>query len=171
MALKLLTFEEALGLASKKPHLLLGNGFSISCRKDIFHYGSLYKKANFAKVPHAPELFKAAGTQDFEIVIRNLNFAAKIIPQYVPNSQTIANDMLRDASELKTILVQAIASNHPNVPNEITAEEYRSCRKFLSRFQNLYTLNYDLLLYWALMHDDVDKLRIRKKRWISRIGN
>ena len=32
------------------------------------------------------------------------------------------------------------------------------CRQFLSNFGHIYTLNYDVLLYWALMQDQVDEL-------------
>src|SRR5947207_3214934 len=114
--LQILSFEKALANSSKTPHLLLGNGFSISCRKNIFHYGSLYQRANFKKVPNAPALFNAAGTQDFEVVIRNLSYAAKIIATYLKDSAAIASQMVKDARELKNVLVQAIAANHPNVP-------------------------------------------------------
>jgi hypothetical protein len=160
--MKVYGFDDALKRANKQPYLLLGNGFSISCRSDIFHYASLYKRANFSKVPSAAGLFKAAGTQDFETVIRNLSFAAKIIREYLPEPKKIVGEMLWDASELKDILVHAIASNHPDIPHAITDDEYRSCRQFLANFGHLYSLNYDLLLYWALMHNDVDKLKIAK---------
>lgn len=161
-SIDILSFEDALNRAVKPPHLLLGNGFSISCRSNIFHYGSLYQRANFAKVPKAPALFTAAGTQDFEVVIRNLTYAARIIEQYIPASTQVAAQMLKDANELKNVLVQAIASNHPALPFEIQDDDYRFCRGFLSNFERLYTVNYDLLLYWALMHSDLDELALSK---------
>jgi len=61
-----------------------------------------------------------------------------------------------DADGLREVLVQAIASSHPDWPGEIEDEEYSNCRIFLSNFNNVYTLNYDLLLYWAVMHDDYE---------------
>jgi len=39
----ILTFEAALSAANGKKHLLLGNGFSIALKPDIFTYGSLYE--------------------------------------------------------------------------------------------------------------------------------
>ena len=73
----------------------------------------------------------------------------------------VAKQMGADAESLKDILIQTVASNHPNIPNEITDEQFRACRTFLSHFLGeankggkVYTLNYDLLLYWTLMHDE-----------------
>ena len=63
--------------------------------------------------------------------------------------------MQRDAEGLREVLVQAIAQNHPEFPAAIADDQYRGCRVFLANFANIYTLNYDLLLYWALMHDEL----------------
>jgi hypothetical protein len=71
-------FEKAMKMvagASKK-HLLLGNGFSIALRPNIFTYGSLYDNADFSKSPHIPKIFDALKTRDFELVIRSLDDAA-----------------------------------------------------------------------------------------------
>jgi len=38
-----------------KRHLLIGNGFSIACCPDIFHYGSLFKAADFSTHPELIE--------------------------------------------------------------------------------------------------------------------
>lgn len=49
----LLSFAEAIEYSDdfSKCHLLLGNGFSIACLPDIFHYGSLFSQADFSAVP------------------------------------------------------------------------------------------------------------------------
>ena len=41
----IITFVDAVADSEqyKKRHLILGNGFSISCRKNIFHYASLFE--------------------------------------------------------------------------------------------------------------------------------
>ena len=59
----------------------------------------------------------------------------------------------RDAAGLREVLVRAIAENHPAHPGEIDIEQYQHCRHFLSHFHTIYTVNYDLLLYWAIMQD------------------
>lgn len=143
-------------------HLLLGNGFSIAWKRDVFNYGSLFKKADFSKVPHAEQLFAAANTQDFEVVIRELIASAKYISIYLPKEKITAQRMLDEAAELKNVLVRAIAENHPDLPQAVPKEAYKACRQFLSHFDRKFTLNYDLLLYWALMNDEVDELNLER---------
>jgi hypothetical protein len=157
-----MTFDEAIADSEQfsKRHLLLGNGFSIACRADIFHYGSLFAQADFSAVPEVAFVFEALGTQDFEVAIRSLENSAKIFPAYVAHGGAAAAKMLEHAAALKEILVQTIAGNHPNVPPEIAEERFWACRRFLAHFLSgakagqIFTLNYDLLLYWALMHGD-----------------
>ena len=155
------SFEDCLKLAGAKKHILLGNGFSIALKPDIFSYGSLYSKANFSSVPHAAKVFEALATQDFEAVIRLLVDMAKVLKCYKRTSPELVEQIEKDAAAIKTILAEAIARNHPDRPYDITNEQYAACRAFLSHFGHIYTLNYDVLLYWALMHDEVDELQIR----------
>jgi len=143
--------------ASKK-HLLLGNGFSIALRPDIFSYSSLYDNADFSSAPHIAKLFEALGTKDFEIVIRHLQIAAKVVEVYRPELQTLADELNADAAAIKTALVTAIAKRHPDRPFDIASQQYVACRKFLNHFNHIFTMNYDVLLYWALMQDEVDDL-------------
>lgn len=159
----LMTFANAIADSEQfsKRHLLLGNGFSIACRADIFHYGSLFGQADFSNVPEVVAVFDALGTQDFEAAIRALENAAKILPAYVAHGDEAIATMLKHAAALKEILVQTIAGNHPNIPPDIAEERFWACRQFLAPFLSgpkpgqIFTLNYDLLLYWALMHDDM----------------
>ena len=159
----MMTFAEAIADSEQfsKRHLLLGNGFSIACRADIFHYGSLFAQADFSQVPEVVAAFEALGTQDFEAAIRALENAARILPAYVPHGAAAAAKMLEHAAALKEILVQTIAGNHPHIPPDIADEKFWACRRFLANFLAgakagcVFTLNYDLLLYWTLMHDDM----------------
>jgi Domain of unknown function (DUF4917) len=64
--------------------------------------------------------------------------------------------LAKDAEKLKDVLVESIADNHPNHPFEIEAEQYASAKKFLSHFDRIFTVNYDLLLYWAVMRSEID---------------
>jgi len=161
--MEILTFKQALVHSEQysKRHLLLGNGFSIACRSDIFHYGSLYEEADFSSIPQAQEIFSALNTQDFEVAIRALETGGRISPIYFSDEENRADQMMKDASELKNILVKTIALNHPETPNSIDETRFWACREFLSNFigskkrkgGHIFTLNYDLLLYWTLMND------------------
>lgn len=159
--MKLYSFEEALKkVENYKKHLLLGNGFSIACKPDIFTYQTLYKQADFSTVPIAEKIFKELDTTDFEIVVKSLEQAASILNVYDPKQQKLRDQFLNDANTIKHLLIDTVAKNHPGRPIEISNEQYQSCREFLSNFidknknekGSVYTLSYDLLLYWTLMH-------------------
>lgn len=144
-----------------KRHLMLGNGFSIALKSDIFSYSSLYENANFTAAPHISRLFDALRTKDFEIVIRHLQDAATVVEVYRPNLVRLAASLRRDAAAIKDALVAAVARRHPDRPYDVSAAQYAACRAFLRRFDHIFTLNYDVLLYWALMQDEVDDLPLR----------
>lgn len=160
--MQLSKFEEAIENSQQfsKRHLLLGNGFSIACRADIFHYGSLFDQADFSNIPEVISVFDALKTQDFEKAIRALENAAVILPAYSADGSSGAVKMLEHAAILKEVLVETIAGNHPDLPSSIGDGEFSACRRFLSNFLSgdnhghVFTLNYDLLLYWAIMHDE-----------------
>jgi hypothetical protein len=158
-----LSFERAMRRISNanKKHLLLGNGFSIALKPDIFNYASLYENADFSEAPHLPALFEALGTKDFEIVIRHLQDAAKVVQVYRQNLPHLAARLRRDATKIKHALVSAVATGHPDRPFDVTPDQYAACRDFLRKFDHIFTLNYDVLLYWALMQTEVDNLPLR----------
>lgn len=160
--MQLLTFEQALKDSAeyKKRHLMLGNGFSIACKPKIFTYGSLFQNADFSKNPNLPNVFKALGTTDFEVAIKALENAASIAKVYYPSSASPGKAMQQDADDLKKILINTVTKNHPDGPFDLDEDEFFHCRQFLSNFVgsekggHIYTLNYDLLLYWTLMHTE-----------------
>jgi Domain of unknown function (DUF4917) len=157
---KIISFEEAIQHSTqyKKRNLLLGNGFSIACKPNVFRYSALYNQADFSEATEIKAVFDSLGTEDFESVIKALEGAAKLLPNYLDNS-LVTEKLKNHADLIKDLLLKTIAHNHPLTPNDITETQYWACQKFLSHFLNsdnegrVYTLNYDLLLYWALMHE------------------
>ena len=162
----MITFAQALEeTVTTKRYLLLGNGFSISLFPTCFAYVSLFKNAKKKCLfdQHHPlgEAFGALNSTDFEVVMEALKAAAALAPLYGYDKSL----METHANTLKGILVDAIAGNHPERPSDISDEQYKNCRAFLSEFignsrkQNpgkVFTLNYDLLLYWSILHDEYD---------------
>lgn len=152
---QLLSFQEALRLSANqnKRHLLTGNGFSIACRSNIFRYDSLFEQADFSALnPNIKKVFEVLDTKDFEVVMRYLHNSIEILRIYAPETKELLKELTQDADALKDVLVNAIASSHPEHPSKISDAEYSKCKTFLSNFQDIYTLNYDLLLYWTFMH-------------------
>lgn len=159
-----ISFVEALDRSNTgKRHLLLGNGFSIALKPDIFTYEALYNDADFAAVPHAEAIFEVLKTRDFESVIKVLVDMSRVLTVYDGVPPELIEQIESDAEAIKTILVNAIASRHPDRPYDVSDEEYVACRRFLSHFidSKIYTLNYDVLLYWTLMHEDDDDLDLK----------
>jgi hypothetical protein len=159
----LISFQDAIQQTEgKKRHLILGNGFSIACRPNIFRYDTLFNQADFSESAQAKELFDILDTRDFEEVINTLEKSAQIIPAYDNSLQELVSSLTVDANTIKHLLVDTVANSHPARPNDISDKEFWSCRKFLSHFLDkdacercsVYSLNYDLLLYWTLMHKE-----------------
>ena len=103
---KVITFNRALKLTKEanKRHVLLGNGFSIACRADIFQYGKLFDRADFKGLgATARAAFKALKTTDFEIVMRALRHAAELATVYAKKNPDLATRMLRDADGLREV--------------------------------------------------------------------
>ncbi len=156
---RVVTFDEALASVPQtaRRHALLGNGFSRACRDDIFSYSTLFDQADFnALSPAAREAFRALGTSDFEVVMRALRNTATLVQLYAPEETDLSQRFGRDAEGLREVLVRAIADNHPDRPGTVAAPAYSACRAFLANFHSIYTLNYDLLLYWALMQEEIE---------------
>ena len=155
---EVISFAHALEVAENlgKKHLLLGNGFSRACRDDIFSYDALFDRADFSRLSAtARAAFIAMQTKDFELVMRALKQAAKLLEVYLPANQELARSLRVDADGLRDLLAETIAGSHPARPNDISEEQYVACRVFLSQFSDFYTVNYDLLLYWALMQKEL----------------
>jgi hypothetical protein len=161
VALKVVSFEEALRLSDEygNRHLLLGNGFSIACKPDIFSYSSLFVEAKKKMSKELAAIFAALKTQDFERVIRALIDSASIFGVYLPKMTRAKTRLINDSEQLKSDLIQAVAGTHPARPFDVSEEQYAACRLFLANFLSeskggkVYTFNYDLLLYWTLMHE------------------
>jgi Domain of unknown function (DUF4917) len=153
----IVTFEEALSEAAGRKHLLLGNGFSRACRDDIFAYDALFDRADFTALPPtARQSFDALNTTDFEVVMRSLRTAGSLVRLYQPDNASLVSNLSRDADGLRDVLASAIAQNHPIRSGDISTGSYEACRRFLHHFESIYTLNYDLLLYWALMQTELE---------------
>lgn len=146
-----ITFEEALKQTEgKEKNLLLGNGFSIAQTEGEFSYKNLLGKSGLDPSDSARLIFEALDTVDFELVIEALEHAAKVSDVYgFLDKRSLFES---DASRVRNSLVGAIEAVHPSMQHEIPEVEIESCGKFISEFSQIFTLNYDLLLYWVFLN-------------------
>lgn len=158
-----LSFEEALqrsGEIHNNRHLLLGNGFSIACRPDCFTYGRLLDEADLSGLSvNGPALFESEQTTDFEAIINSLRVASRMATFYESSDPSLAARLSADADLVKVALANTLARNHPDNAGEISDAEYEYVRAFFAGFGHIFTVSYDLLLYWALMHESEPTIR------------
>jgi len=130
-------------------HLLLGNGYSQSWNRNIFSYQNLLERADFGSRNKAiKEIFTKLGTYDFEAVMHTM-ISSICVAQSFNEYPAFVQGIRNDAKKLKNTLVSTITETHPNLPSNIQDHQYIATRTFLSKFVNIFTVNYDLLLYWA----------------------
>lgn len=148
-------FDKALAQARQsggKIQLLLGNGFSIACHSS-FKYGTLFEQARKRGLPrHLGELLERY-TNNFEDVLKYLDEGIFLAGHYrLKKDKRTTRDMAKDYMKLKDTLIKTISDNHPDFPSKIPDKRFESCIKFLRNFDAVFTVNYDLLLYWASLH-------------------
>jgi hypothetical protein len=127
--------------------LLLGNGASIAV-SGKFSYGTLYEVAKkYKSFRGAEKIFDGLDTKDFERVLLACWYA-----------QVVNNSLGLEQSSKKTLgvyecvrdaLIRSVKKVHPSHDEILTALERISL--FMSKFGVVFSLNYDLIVYWAAM--------------------
>lgn len=142
-----------------KPHLLLGNGFSMAYDHDRFSYSALADQAEAQGLlpASAQQLMEVTGSRDFEAALRQLEATADTLEALDPVLHAATIQHLRDdIGELREALAQTVAGLHPNRPYDIDDDAYCRVRRFLDAHRSIYSVSYDLLTYWTLMQDVPD---------------
>lgn len=152
----MLTFDEAFNQAAGGSRsILLGNGFSQALNAEIFNYQNIFEKADFGVNSQAIRgVFNKFETFDFETVMNSMLSAAATLEVYDGDAELIRK-IRADSESMKEALISAIANTHPELPQEISTTQYQAVRIFLSKFSGIFTLNYDLLMYWARNQENI----------------
>lgn len=164
MANELMTYQEVIELLhnkNRKKHLLLGNGFSMSYDSGIFSYNALSKFFDKIENDLLQRLFQIVKTSNFELLMVQLENVAKISEVFGADKDVVLN--IRKASEtLKECLIGAIKDLHPEHVFKIQEEKSKACGIFLNEFLanegHIFSTNYDLLLYWVLLRNKLDRI-------------
>jgi hypothetical protein len=125
--------------------LLLGNGASIALHRD-FQYETLHgvaeKKGLLSK---AAPLFAKLGTTNFEHVLLACWYAEKVNDALGGDSPTITEAY----EEVREALIEAVRVTHPRYAQ--ISDDLLRVATYASAFQTVISLNYDLMLYWAML--------------------
>lgn len=139
----IMKFQEAIERTKGKDRsLLIGNGFSAQ----YFSYRNLLEKSNIVENLPVKRIFEQLNTVDFEAVVRALEDAVIVEQAYGHDEH--AGRLKQDAQAVREALVEAVRETHPKYRDEL-AFQYEPAAKFLENFSKVFTLNYDLLLYWV----------------------
>ncbi|WP_225875078.1 DUF4917 family protein [Pseudomonas bananamidigenes] len=147
----LITYQQALGMVEPgaKKSILLANGFSQAWNARIFNYKNLLETADFGpRSDVVRRIFESFKTYDFEKIMKKL-IATETILRLYGADQNVIEMVVSDQETVKSALITAISQTHPSLPSEVTDQQYVAVRTFLQQFSQIFTLNYDLLFYWA----------------------
>lgn len=126
--------------------LLLGNGASRAIHEG-FGYPSLRQAAEDKGhvTPEVADIFRAFGTDDFELVLRRL-WEATLVNKALgiePGRVELAYQQVRGA------LIATVRDVH--IRHEDAKRHFAPMFQFMKGFDAIFSLNYDLLVYWAMM--------------------
>lgn len=144
-----ISYEEALKKSDKNRSLLVGNGFSIAQAGGQFSYSALLEKSGLQPGTPIRQLFDTLATVDFELVMRALQDAAQVENAY--GAADRATMFRNDAAAVREALIHAVREVHPGIQFDIPEAQRKQCAAFLGSFENIFTVNYDLLLYWVVL--------------------
>lgn len=136
--------------------ILIGNGASIAVW-DNFRYSSIYEKSKSTDIENPltnadKNLFTALDSTNFERVMSSLTTAKIVNTALNINIDKIQNRY----DSIQKSLIQAVKAVHVpwrSIPDSILL----SIQENLLNYKFVYSTNYDLLIYWAIMHEGNSK--------------
>lgn len=124
------------------PNLLFGNGLGRTYWGG-FAYDSLLETFGDRPVGRylcTKDLFNKLKTSNFEEVLRAIYHAHQVSIDNLNATKTLYLDVQK-------ALINAVNNVHPK-PDDVPSEKLGEC---LSAYRNIFTTNYDLLPYWAIL--------------------
>lgn len=157
-------FHKELENCTNEKTLILGNGFGLSYDKAFggnhFSWHTLLELCEIKKDSPLYELLKNCNL-DFERVHQKLKNAIDILSNYSPDNELIPQ-LEGEIQVLRNQLITAVRKSHPKSFNKVDfntekgkekKQKIEACRNFLKQFSFVFSLNYDLLLYWLRCFD------------------
>lgn len=158
--MKLETYDEVLASIRNNPrrkfNLLLGNGFSMAYDPSIFSYNALHSFVADMDDEDLSTIFEVFETKNFEMIMQYLDNFSSLIEAF-GGDPDLKSRVDNASKKLKSSLLEAVKSLHPEHVFTIPDEQSEACARFLHSFLGtgggIYSTNYDLLLYWVLMRN------------------
>lgn len=159
--MKVLSFEDVKAKIAKESrrefHLLLGNGFSRAYDDSIFSYNALQDFVSQIEDDDLKAIFGVVRTENFEIIMQQLEDVVRMIDAF-GGDESLARRIRSASEKLRTSLLTAVESLHPEHVFTMPEGRVRRCADFLRTFLetggSVFSTNYDLLLYWVLMRQE-----------------
>ena len=155
--MKLWTYDEVVAhLKDKKTpiSLLMGNGFSMAYDRDIFSYNALYDFLSSKDDELLNKLFGVIKTKNFELVMQQLDTTLSLLDAF-GGAPELKAQIESACNKLQETLLKSVQELHPEHVYKLPEEKSNACSEFLRLFiensGQVFTTNYDLLLYWVLM--------------------
>lgn len=139
----LVSREELDEVISNKPHILIGNGFSTSLAPTLT-YGKLMQQMLSNEI--VGTALSKMGTADIETALYVLETVSKI--SELSDFQEII-DSLRE--EITNEFISLLRTIHPSKKSDVCDLQLQTCCVTLKKFDIKFTLNFDPILYWALL--------------------
>lgn len=175
------SFDELIaGSPEGHRNLLIGNGYSIAVN-EYYNYKNLKENTDFGPIPWVEGIFNSYNTNNFELVLEMLGHAKTV--NTCSGNEVEAQRDADGRAKLVDCFVDTLRVGHPDNIYEdtghtcITEDQYKTNGEFLKNFSSLFSLNYDLLLYWSILENGLTKKfrdsfsfredGIRKKLWFS----
>ncbi len=130
-----------------KHTLVLGNGASIAV-DSCFSYTSLYDEASKALLLNdaIKKLFSHYSTTDFEFILRLVWRTHQINSLFAVKDDAVSAAY----SQIRESLIKTVQQVHVGYAQAV--DHLPAIAGFLRRFKSVISLNYDLLIYWAMLH-------------------
>lgn len=125
--------------------LLLGNGFSLNFSTRLL-YRNLYDKYIETCPKDVKNLFKEFKSTNFEIILEHLESTERVCSALEIEQQRIT----KNKNTIKQGLIESINRIHPT-PDEIKIEQLKLVAEQLREFDQIFTTNYDLFLYYLIL--------------------
>lgn len=139
-------------------HVLLGNGFSIAYDQDIFSYNALHEFVTNLDDDDLKKILGVIETKNFELIMQQLDSFAALVDAF-GGDPFLKTKIEAASNKLKQSLLDAVNALHPEHVFTVPEDESKACSKFLISFLNaggkIFSTNYDLLLYWILIRNEI----------------